>query len=93
MPMLRVLVDDNNKKSSQNNNTFSTNILFMLYFYGNIMDFFKRKNWTSFNRYFNFLTRMSKNGPNWKDTHLYVAPFYFSQDFLRRKDSPRKIFI
>jgi hypothetical protein len=37
--------------------------------------------------------RMFGDGPNWKDTHLYVAPFYFSQDFLREKISPRDKFI
>jgi hypothetical protein len=37
--------------------------------------------------------RMFGDGPNWKDTYLYVAPFYFSQDFLQRKNSLRNKFI
>jgi hypothetical protein len=37
--------------------------------------------------------RMFGDGPNWKDTHLYVAPFYLSQDFLKRKNSLRNKFI
>jgi hypothetical protein len=34
-----------------------------------------------------------RDGHNWKDTHLYITPFYFSQDFLRRKNSQRNKFI
>jgi len=37
--------------------------------------------------------RMFGNGLNWKDTHLYVAPFYLSQDFLKKKDSLKNKFI
>jgi hypothetical protein len=37
--------------------------------------------------------KMFGDGPNWKDTHFYVTPFYFSQDFLRRKNSLRNTFI
>jgi hypothetical protein len=37
--------------------------------------------------------RMFGNGPNWKDTHLYVAPFYLSQDFLEKKKSLKNKFI
>jgi hypothetical protein len=33
------------------------------------------------------------DGFNWKDTHLYVTPFYFSQDFLKRKNSLKNKFI
>jgi hypothetical protein len=36
---------------------------------------------------------MFGNGPDWKDTHLYVAPFYFSHNFLKRKNSLRNKFI
>jgi hypothetical protein len=37
--------------------------------------------------------RMFKDGPDWKDTHLYVTTFYFSQDFLRRKNNLSNKFI
>jgi hypothetical protein len=37
--------------------------------------------------------RMFKDGPNWKNTHLHVASFYFSQDILRRKNILKNKFI
>jgi hypothetical protein len=37
--------------------------------------------------------RMFGDGHNWKDTHLYVTLFYFSQDFLRKKNSLKNKFI
>jgi len=36
---------------------------------------------------------MFKDDYNWKDTHLHVAPFYFSQDFLRKRNSLKNKFI
>jgi hypothetical protein len=91
--MWRVLVHDNKKKSLQNNSTLCYQHSFH-FFYKNTMGFSNNFFLTSLNRYSNFLVRnFFLNGPNWKDTHLYITPFYFSQDFLRRKNSQRNKFI
>jgi hypothetical protein len=95
MPMWRILIYDNKKKSCQNNNTFCNwhpfHALFLWKHNGHFHFYF----FLFFSIYILIFSqeRMFKDGRNWKNTQLYVAPFYFSQNFLRRKISLKNKFI
>ncbi len=94
MLMWRVLVHDNKKKFLQKNNVFCNQHPFHALSIRKHNGFFQIFFFDIFQYIFiSSQGRMFKDGPNWKNTHFYVAPFYFSQDLSRRKNILKNKFI